>query len=100
MKSDLIAATHYQRPGSLSWQKSKQHGHCPILKISIVTVSTTFELDLGQLTGNWLQTSNDLVLTDFEAKNNAIFYMPHLENERQWSINYICSFILGNLACN
>ena len=59
-----------------------------------------FVLDLGNLTGNCLQTSKGEVLTTFKLKNNATCSLSHLDNYPQNSINSISSCILGNPTCN
>jgi hypothetical protein len=58
------------------------------------------ELNLGNLAGDCLHTSQDEVLTTFKPKNNVTHFLPHGENECQQSIIDIWSCILGSLTCN
>lgn len=51
---------------------------------------------MGNLRGDWLQTGKNEVLATFVAKTEATRFLPHLENECQWSVNDLRSRIASN----
>jgi len=53
---------------------------------------------LDNLTGDSFQTSINEVLATFWGKIIASRFQPHDENEFQWSINDLWSYILADLS--
>jgi hypothetical protein len=71
LKRDLATAVHNQRTGSLLWQNNKQHGHCPILKLSVNGASTIFAcVSCVIYVAIGLETCISEILTAFKCKNN------------------------------
>jgi len=93
----LIAAIYKQGISRLSWHTQQQHAPCPILKLSLNGASTIFSLaslviDVSLCNNNAYTMSWRPV----QPKHCTISLLPHLEHQRQQSLNNFWFCILGN----
>jgi len=101
LKGDRAAVFHNKRTGSLLWQNNEQHGHCPILKVSVKGVSMIFSLVctvIEKWPGRcfpWSQCYPPSLAKQWTTRS-----VPHYENERQRSVIDFWLCILCNLSSN